>query len=115
MAQAHDLHAFLDLCAARQDAFFLVAVFYPDLAIETIAVPAKIAEGDGFHREKLETAEQSVVFGNHSARAFDLDFDEPFERLENVLVIFKIHRCYFRLSAVFSRAPRAGVFLSARA
>jgi len=97
----NDFHTFLDFCAARQKRFFLVAVFYPNPAVLTIAVPAKIAVGNGFHRKKLEASEQRVVFGNLFYFAVNFDFDESFKGLENVFVIFKIHRSYFRLFEAF--------------
>ena len=101
-------HVFFDFRAAGEHGFFLFAVLQANLAVQTVSVPAEIAVGNAFHRQKLKAAQKAVIFGNFVNFTADFDFDQFFERLENVLVIFKIHRRYYRFSTRFSPAPCFG-------
>lgn len=86
-AHPNDFYSFENLRAARNDSLFFIAVFYPDLTIETIAVPAEIAVGNIFDREILKTSEKRIVFGNFRGFAENFYFDKAVERFENVFKV----------------------------
>ena len=84
LAHSDDLHSRKNICAAGNHRFFLFAIFYPDLAIEAFAVPAKISVRDRFHIEKLQTAQDRIVFGHAVLSAEDLYLDQAVVRFEHV-------------------------------
>ncbi len=78
-------HSVLGDGAAGHDRLFFIAVLQPDLAVEAVAVPAEIAVRDRFHRQELKATQQRIVFGHQSPLAEDLDLDEAFVGLKDVI------------------------------
>ena len=61
-------------------------MFDPDLAIETVAVPAEFGIGNIFHIQKLKTAKYRIVFRDLDHAAFDGYLDEPLIWLEHLVI-----------------------------
>lgn len=83
-SEANYFHTFCDICSTRDQCLLFATVVDPNLAIEALAVPAKVAVRDTFQREKLKASEQRVVFRDHVFFADDFDLDELTVRLKNV-------------------------------
>ncbi len=83
VADARNLHSRLGVGAAGDDGFFFVALFYPHLAIEAVAVPAEFAFGDRFHIEELQAAEDGIVSRYLAVAAEDVDRDQAIVLVEN--------------------------------
>ena len=76
ISQPNDLHILSNNGAAGHYRLFLIAVLQPDLAIETLAIPAKVAVAYTLHRQKLKAAEQGIILGHHVLAAEDVDLDK---------------------------------------
>ena len=58
----------------------------PDLAICALTIPTKVAIGNRFQREKLETAKQPVLLRHFHSPAQNFNSDEPFIRVEQLVI-----------------------------
>jgi hypothetical protein len=78
-AQLNDPQSGLNAQSAGQSAAFAILTRSPiaNLAIRAVAVPAKVAVGDGFQVKVLKTAQNGVVFRDVQLAAQDLDRDKP--------------------------------------
>lgn len=76
--QTYYLHALGHVGATGHDGFFFFADFEPDLAIETLTIPAEVAVRNIFHRQKLKTPEKRIIFWDHVFFAQYFDLDELF-------------------------------------
>jgi hypothetical protein len=91
-ADPDDLHSFGYRRSARHDGFFLSIFFDPNLAIETVAVPAEVGVRNIVHLKKLKTAKYRIVLGNASRAAEDLDLDEAFVWREHFRMSFHFRK-----------------------
>ncbi len=83
IAQSGDDESRLDVHTAGQRAFRFARVrLVPHATICAFAVPAIIAERDGFRADELKTAKQLVVFRNFSRRLADRYLHKSVELFE---------------------------------
>ena len=85
-AHFDDFHFVPNFCPTRQNRLFRCGIFEPNLTVGAVAVPAKFTVRDGFHRKKLKTAQQRIVFGNRPNFAQNFNFDKLFKRLKNIYI-----------------------------
>ena len=70
----------------------LIGGVVPNLAVCTLAIPAKIPVRNRLERQELKTAQQHIIFRDVDLAAADLYFYQFFVRLED-LVIGHFWRC----------------------
>jgi hypothetical protein len=56
----------------------------PDLAVCTLAIPAKVAVGNGVDGQVLKAAQQAVLLGHAHRVAHYLEIDELLVRIEQI-------------------------------
>lgn len=113
VADARDLHSRLGVGAAGDDGFFFVALSYPYLAVEAVAVPAEVGVRDALEIQVLQTAENGVVFRDEFFLAEDGDLDQAVMGLEHFGMGFHVSESSFPQSREDAKRRIGGLGQSA--
>jgi hypothetical protein len=106
-------HSFFTLETARECGAVALLVLplqvIPDLAIRTLAIPAKVAVRDRVEGQVLETPQQAILLGYADFFADYLNADQLLVRIEEIALFTHSQRQYNRSLLKFVQRSIAGV------